>query len=107
MHICTATTVLLHVFQVRQLRLLSLQLLVVLLSSPNVFLFPSLQPSTSHDIAGGRTMWWCIFATPAMRLAPPIMQLRQADALSAGTGLAAGRAAPMMAVEQQGHSAAF
>ena len=52
-------------------------------------------------------MWWCIFATPAMRLAPPIMQLRQADALSAGTGLAAGRAAPMMAVEQQGHSAAF
>ena len=52
-------------------------------------------------------MWWCIFATPAMRLAPPIMQLRQADALSAGASLAAGRAAPMMAVEQQGHSAAF
>ena len=52
-------------------------------------------------------MWWCIFATPALRLAPPMMQLRQADALSAGTGLAAGRAAPMMAVEQQGHSAAF
>ena len=54
-------------------------------------------------------MWWCIFATPAMRLAPPIMQLRQADALSAGTGLAAGRAAPMMAVavEQHGHSAAY
>ena len=51
-------------------------------------------------------MWWCIFATPAMRLAPPIMQLRQADALSAGAGLAAGRAAPMMAFEQQGHSAA-
>ena len=73
----------------------------------DVFLF--FLPSTFDKprSPGGRTMWLCIFATPAMRLAPPIMQLRQADALSAGTGLAAGRAAPMMAVEQQGHSAAF
>ena len=71
----------------------------------NVFLFSL--PSTFDKPRSLRTMWWCIFATPAMRLAPPIMQLRQADALSAGTGLAAGRAAPMMAVEQQGHSAAF
>ena len=52
-------------------------------------------------------MWLCIFATPAMRLAPPIVQLRHAHSLSAGPGLAAGRAAPMMAVEQHGHSAAF
>jgi predicted unusual protein kinase regulating ubiquinone biosynthesis (AarF/ABC1/UbiB family) len=40
-------------------------------------------------------------ASPALRLAPPVMQLRQADSASVGTaGFAAGRGVPMMAVEQ-------
>jgi predicted unusual protein kinase regulating ubiquinone biosynthesis (AarF/ABC1/UbiB family) len=38
-------------------------------------------------------------ASPALRLAPPVMQLRQADSASVA-GFAAGRGVPMMAVEQ-------
>ena len=53
-------------------------------------------------------MLLCIAASPALRLAPPVMQLRQADSASVGTaGFAAGRGVPMMAVEQHGQSAAF
>ena len=87
MHICTATTVYCYMYHG-----------TCSFFSPSTFDKPR---------SPGRTMWWCIFATPAMRLAPPMMQLRQADALC--TGLAAGRAAPMMAVavEQHGHSAAY
>ena len=46
-------------------------------------------------------MWLLLVASPALRLAPLTMQLRQAGSVSVATaGLAAGRAVSTMAVEQ-------
>ena len=66
---------------------------------------PQLAPTTRSLVP--LAMLLCMLAaSPALRLAPPVMQLRQADSASVA-GFAAGRGVPMMAVEQHGQSAAF
>ena len=66
---------------------------------------PRYLPSPAKIFVGIVAMLVCVLAaSPALWLAPPVMQLRQANSVSV---FAAGRAVPMMAVEQHGQSAAF